>query len=142
MNQTNTWDKGDGRSPLALQNLRILLVEDDPHLNEILTDFLTLACEAEVICVKLAAEALEAIQAQKPDILITNIVLPDETGYSLIQKVRSLEPEQGGQTPAIAITAAPSATNRTRILEAGFQGYCFKPFLIKELVELIATLVS
>lgn len=74
----------------VLHNLRILLVEDDWYLNEMLTDILTSYCGAEVISVTLATEALAAIQTQKPDILISSLVLPDESGYSLIKKIRNL----------------------------------------------------
>lgn len=133
--------EGDNK-PLALYNLRVLLVEDDRLLNEMLTDFFTSFCGAKVSSVPLAAEALEAIRSQKPDILISNIGLPDEDGYSLMQKVRRLASEQGRMIPAIALTAAPSATNPKRILEAGFQGYFSKPFSLEEFVKEITILTS
>lgn len=142
MSQNNTslsGEEDDRRS--HLRNLRILLVEDDRLLNEMLTDFLVLSCGSEVISVTSATEALEAVQAQRLDILLVNILLPDEDGYSFIRKVRSLAPEAGGQIPALAITPSASETSQRLILEAGFQGYFSKPFQTKKLIELIANLV-
>lgn len=138
MNQNNAED--DSKVP-PLQGLKILLVEDDLMMLEMLVDYLV-HYGARVISVTSAAQALEVIQLQKADILLSNIVLPEEDGYSLIKKVRRLAPEQGGQTPAIAVTASVRETNRARLLEAGFQGYLAKPFKPEELVELISTLAS
>ncbi|HEY9661435.1 MAG TPA: response regulator [Allocoleopsis sp.] len=141
MSTDGTWWESKHRNRLALRNLRILLAEDDLLLSEMLSDFLTTFYHAEVIAVTSAAEVLEVIQSQKPDILLSNIVLPDEDGYTLIQKIRTLTPEQGGEIPAIAITGA-SAKNRERILEAGFQAYFSKPFKIRQVIEMIVVLTS
>lgn len=138
MNQNNAEDAGGS---FVLKNFKILLVEDNLILNEMLTDFFVNS-GAKVISVISAAEALEAIRSQRPVILLSNIVLPDEDGYSLIRKIRSLSPEQGGTTPAIALTASASETNRRRILEAGFQTYLSKPFEPAKLVDLIITLIQ
>lgn len=126
--------------PLA--GLNILLVEDEPNAKELLCDILKIQGGARVNAVPTAREALELLVQLKPDILISNIVLPDEDGWELIQQVRSLEPEQGGQIPAIAVTAAANPENRTRLLKAGFQAYFFKPFETDELMQKIIDLVQ
>jgi CheY-like chemotaxis protein len=104
----------------------------------------------EVITAASATEAIEAItqgarsaSAQlKPNILISDIAMPGVDGYSLIRKVRTLSSEQGGQIPAIALTAYASEEERTRILDAGFQMHIPKPVEPSELVAVVAKLAQ
>ena len=76
-----------------------------------------------------------------PNIIISDLGMPDEDGYSLISKIRSLSPETGGQVPAIALSAFTSEESRQKALDLGFNKYCTKPFehdlLIRNLVELL-----
>ena len=104
----------------------------------------------EVITAASATEALEAITQGargaiaplKPNILISDIAMPGVDGYSLIRKVRTLSSEQGGQIPAIALTAYASEDERTRILDAGFQMHISKPVEPSELVAIVAKLAQ
>jgi CheY-like chemotaxis protein len=76
-----------------------------------------------------------------PNVIISDLGMPDEDGYSLIQKIRSLPPETGGSVPAIALSAFTSEESRRKALELGFNRYCTKPFehdqLIRDLIELL-----
>ncbi len=78
----------------------------------------------------------------KPDILISDICLPDEDGYSLLQKIRKLEVKRGGNIPAIAITASSNQENSIRSLLAGFQIHLCKPIDLDELSAVVTNLVG
>jgi CheY-like chemotaxis protein len=75
-----------------------------------------------------------------PDVLISDIGMPGESGYDFIKKVRSLEPDQGGRVPAVALTAYAGAADRRRALLAGFQTHLAKPVEPDELLAVISTL--
>lgn len=126
---------------LLLTGVTILLVEDDPNNLLLLRDMLEIHFGATVCAVTTVHAALELFPQLKPDILLSNIALPDGDGYQLIQWVRNFSPEQGGSIPAIAITASVSEEVRIRLLKAGFQAYFFKPFDVDTLVEKIIELV-
>lgn len=87
-----------------------------------------------------AAEALEALQKSKPDVLITDIGMPDEDGYSLIRQVRKLTAETAGEIPAIALTAFARSEDRRRAMLSGFQMHLAKPVEPSELIAMVANL--
>ena len=89
-----------------------------------------------------AAEALEAIVADIPDLLISDIGMPGEDGYELIRRVRELPAENGGRVPAIALTAYARAEDRMQALRAGYQMHVPKPVELAELVAVAASLVQ
>jgi PAS domain S-box-containing protein len=120
-----------------LAGLYVLLVDDDPDTLELLTTALARR-EATVTAVTSAGEAIEAIKVKKPDVLISDIAMPGEDGYDLIERVRSLDSEQTNSIPAIAITAYAKAEDRERALAAGFQIYLAKPVELNELVSVVA----
>ena len=82
-----------------------------------------------------AEEALATLTEFAPDILLSDIAMPGEDGYSLIRRVRALGAEQGGNVPAIALTALAGENDRQRVLAAGFQGYLSKPVDLDHLAE-------
>jgi len=125
----------------VLDGLQVLVVDDEPDSRELLT-LMFEQDGAEMIEAASASEALEALERLKPDILISDIKLPDEDGYSLIHKVRNLNAEQGGQIPAIALTGYAGEENRDRALSAGFNRHLSKPFGLDELAEVVATLAG
>jgi CheY-like chemotaxis protein len=84
-------------------------------------------------------EALETIKEWKPDVIISDIAMPEEDGFSFIRKLRALLPEEGGTIPAIALTAYVGIKERTQVLSSGFQLYVPKPV---EPSELLAALTS
>ncbi len=123
----------------TLPTLRILLVEDDVDSREMLKTMFEQS-GMEITDVGSAAEAVEAVQRIKPDVLISDIGLPNEDGYELIGKVRKLSPELGGLTPAIALTGYVSLQDRHHAFDVGYQKHLSKPVDIDELLELVKEL--
>ncbi|MDX6501439.1 MAG: hypothetical protein QOG23_4699 [Blastocatellia bacterium] len=117
----------EGASPTRqpLEGLRVLVVEDEPDARELLS--LTLECSgAEVEAVTSAQEALDNLHVFKPDVLLSDIGLPSESGYDLIRKVRSLSSE-ASNIPAVALTAFATEKDRELAISAGFQLHLAKP---------------
>ena len=125
----------------SLHGLKVLVVDDEADTRELIGQVLK-ECGSEVITTCSAAEALAAIEQHKPDILISDLGMPDEDGYSLISKIRALPPEQGGQIPAAALTAYARAEDRMRVLRSGFQYHLPKPVDSAELVTVVASLAG
>jgi CheY-like chemotaxis protein len=120
-----------------LHDLRILLVDDDEDGRALTTLVLTQA-HASVKAVASAREALQLLDMERPDVLVSDIGLPDEDGYSLIRQIRRREAERGGFLPAIALTGYARAEDRIRALVAGFQAHVVKPLEPGELMAAIA----
>ncbi len=127
--------------PPELAGLRILVVDDDRDARELLVMLLG-RCQAEVSVAASVGEALEAIEQARPDILVSDIGMPGEDGYTLIKKVRALSKDAGGDIPAIALTAYARVDDRMRALAAGFQMHVPKPIEPVELVMVIASLAG
>ncbi|HYE74301.1 MAG TPA: response regulator, partial [Blastocatellia bacterium] len=125
----------------TLEGVRVLVVDDDADLLEMITSALRQSA-AEVIPVLSAAEGIQALRELRPDVMISDIGMPEMDGYDLIQQIRSLPPDQGGRIPAIALTAYARAEDRTRTLKAGYQMHMAKPVDPDELVAVIASLVE
>ncbi|MCU0493746.1 MAG: ATP-binding protein [Chloroflexaceae bacterium] len=124
--------------PPELAGLRVLLVDDQPDILDLLSDVL-LPCGVLIQRCQQAREALELLRSWQPDMLISDIAMPGEDGYWLIEQVRRLPPEDGGAIPAVALTAYVRIEDRLQVLAAGFQGYLPKPV---EPAELLAVLVG
>ncbi|MBV9468453.1 MAG: PAS domain S-box protein [Abitibacteriaceae bacterium] len=122
-----------------LEGLHVLVVDDEEEGRTIVTLVLE-KCGAKVTAVNNAADALRILQEQRPDVLISDLGMPGEDGYSLIKKVRALPAEQGGQTPAAALTAYARVEDRMRVLRAGFQIHLPKPVEPAELIAVVANL--
>jgi CheY-like chemotaxis protein len=88
--------------------------------------------------VKSANEAIQAIAQNRPDVLVSDIAMPGEDGYGLIEKVRSLEDDEAQKIPAVAITAYAKEEDRKRALSSGFQIYLAKPVELSELISVVA----
>ncbi|HYY96225.1 MAG TPA: ATP-binding protein, partial [Pyrinomonadaceae bacterium] len=123
-----------------LDGLRVLVVDDEPDTRELLKAGLG-QCGAEVTVAGSAVEALAAISGGAPDLLISDIGMPDEDGYDLIRRVRELPAESGGKVPAIALTAYARTEDRLQALRAGYQMHVPKPVEMAELVAVAASLV-
>ncbi|MDX6694637.1 MAG: hypothetical protein QOF02_2240 [Blastocatellia bacterium] len=142
--ERNSKARGNGarHAPEApLSNLRVLVVDDERDARELLTVVLERQ-GASVRAVGSAAEALAAFGALKPDVLVSDIGMPNDDGYSLIRRVRALAPEEGGQVPAVALTAYAGDNAREKTLAAGFQVHLAKPIDPTELLASIARLVK
>jgi CheY-like chemotaxis protein len=85
---------------------------------------------------------MDRVRASRWDVLVSDIGLPLEDGYSLLRRVRALSPEQGGRTPAIALTAYASGDDRARALAAGFEAHVTKPVEPQELAAAVASIMS
>jgi signal transduction histidine kinase/ActR/RegA family two-component response regulator len=127
--------------PPELNGLRVLVVDDEADTCELL-QFILEGCGARVKTASSAAAALEAIAEEVFDVLISDIGMPDEDGYSLIAKVRALSKERGGKVPAAALTAYASEEDRIRVLQSGFQTHVPKPISPNELVAVVANLAG
>ena len=125
----------------TLKGLKVLVVDDEEDTRELICEVLK-ECGAEVITSPSVAGALIALEQHKPDILISDLGMPDEDGYALISKIRALPAEQGGQIPAAALTAYARAEDRMRVLRSGFQFHLPKPVDSAELVTVVASLAG
>ena len=125
----------------SLQGLKVLVVDDEADTRELIREVLK-EVGSEVITCRSVEEALVALEQHKPDILISDLGMPDEDGYSLISKIRALPSEQGGHIPAAALTAYARAEDRMRVLRSGFQFHLPKPVDSAELVTVVASLAG
>jgi CheY-like chemotaxis protein len=124
-----------------LSGIRVLIVDDDIDTCEMLTFALRLL-GAEAQASNSVAEAFSSLAGWKPDILLTDINMPGEDGYSLINKLRSLTPKKGANIPAIALTALARPEDSEPALSAGFELHLAKPVDIEELAEAISNLTK
>jgi signal transduction histidine kinase/CheY-like chemotaxis protein len=125
------------RSQQLLSGLNVLLVDDDSDTLTLMATALTRR-EANVTAVSSAGEAIQEITRKRPDVLVSDIAMPDEDGYGLIKKIRSLENGVAENIPAVAITAYAKEEDRERALSAGFQIYLAKPVELTELISVVA----
>ena len=140
-NVANAEQQLDFGSFPSLEGLMILVVDDESDARELMTIILE-ERNARVTTVASAAEAYETLEWLKPDLIISDIGMPGEDGYSLIRNVRLKEArEKQGWKPAIALTAHARVEDRLRALSAGFQAHVAKPVEPAELVAVIASLL-
>lgn len=127
----------------SLEGLQILVVDDQVDVLVTL-QFMLEGYGAEVLTVTTAREAIAALSdnPNRYDVLISDIGLPEEDGYSLIRQVRSLSADAGGQIPAIALTGYTSEAERQRVIEAGFQIHIAKPFNPVQLAAIVTDLAK
>src|SRR5215467_2510867 len=134
------------RDSLALENpslagAHIVVVDDDPTAVELIKEVLVQA-GAAVVESRSADEALREIARHRPDVLVSDIEMPGQDGYSLIRKLRALSPEQGGKIPAVALTAFGRPEDRIRSLQAGFNIHLTKPVDPAELIASVASMIG
>lgn len=127
----------------SLDGLRILVVDDEADARELLMQLLQ-ECGVQVVAVATADEAIQVLtqQASHLDVLVSDIGMPNEDGYTLLRRVRRLPPENGGRIPAVALTAYARAEDRKAALLAGFQSHVAKPVELAELLAVIANLAG
>ena len=127
-------------SPRSLEGVRILLVEDDDDIRELLRIALE-SRGAVLTAVDGTRAAIAVLEVQTPDIVISDITMPGEDGHALMRKVRGLPLTRGGRIPAIALTALDSREARVASRDAGFHYHLTKPVDANKLVEIVAGLV-
>jgi PAS domain S-box-containing protein len=126
---------------LDLHGIKVLVVDDDADTRDFVAYLLEMY-GASITAVASALDALTSLTQSKPDILLSDIGMPDMDGYTLIRQVRTLPAEQGGQIPAIALTAYAGEINYQQAISAGFQKHISKPVDPAKLVEAIGNLVE
>jgi CheY-like chemotaxis protein len=124
-----------------LQDIKVLVVEDTTDMREYIT-FVLEQEGAKVVAVATAAEALTALEQFQPEVLVSDIGMPEVDGYMLMRQVRMRSPEQGGQTPAVALTAYVGEINQQQAIAAGFQRHLAKPVEPEALMKVIADLTQ
>jgi signal transduction histidine kinase/CheY-like chemotaxis protein len=133
-------NKGSSEGFPDLQGIKVLVVDDEVDTRDIIVSILE-HYGAAVHSVSSALEALDAFPVEKPDILLSDIGMPEMDGYALIQEIRALPPNQGGNIQAIALTAYAGEINQQQILQAGFQKHLTKPIEPAKLAMVIANLI-
>ena len=139
-----THPRSDSMTPVkmdhpSLQGITVLAVDDEPDARRLVQRVLE-SCGAKVLTAPSAKEALQMVARDRPDVIISDIGMPDEDGYDFMRKVRSLTPAEGGKTPAAALSAFARAEDRTRALRAGYQSHVAKPVEPSELTAVVASL--
>ena len=124
---------------MYLGGIRVLVVDGSNLVRATVTAMLE-HYGAAVTAVASADEALEALQRERPDVLVSDLAMPGKGGYWLISQVRALPPERGGATPAAALTGFTGPEHRASILRAGFQYHVEKPVTLQQLAGVVALL--
>jgi CheY-like chemotaxis protein len=125
----------------TLSGIYVLVVEDNEDARMLAATLLTLA-GAQVVAAASVSEAMEAFERLTPDVLVSDINMPNEDGYDLIRKVRARSPEKGGTIPAVAVTGHGPSEERERALTAGFQEFLAKPIAVTDLISTIARVIG
>jgi CheY-like chemotaxis protein len=119
----------------------IIVVEDHDEARMAMGIFLN-RLGATVITAKDGLEGLETVKNHRPDLVVTDLLMPGMDGFELLREIRTLPPEAGGNTPVIAMTALDTRLERERILNLGFRACLQKPFTVETLVETILHLLD
>jgi PAS domain S-box-containing protein len=140
--ESSNTEGGVAKSGLrSLEGVRVLAVDDEADARQLIAEILSL-CGAQVRVVASAAEALEVLREWLPHVLLSDIGMPEGDGYALIEQVRALPPELGGETPAAALTAYAGPDAEARALSSGYQAHLAKPVEPSELSALVARLAE
>ena len=119
-----------------LSDVRIVIVEDHDDTRSFLAEFLSRQGATVLACAD-AAQALQAVQEHRPHVVISDISLPDRTGFDLLKDIRALGPANGGDTPLISMTAFGGLVSRDRSITDGFRIHLQKPFGPNQLLAAI-----
>lgn len=125
----------------SLAGITVLALDDEPDARILVRRVLE-DCGARVVVAGSAAEGLELLRSERPDVVISDIGMPDADGYEFIRSVRRLPPENGGRVPAAALSAFARPEDRTRALRAGYQMHLAKPVEPTELTAVVASLAA
>jgi CheY-like chemotaxis protein len=125
--------------PEHLRGLRVLVVDDEEDARNLVATVLE-HCGCRVSSAGSARQALEQIEQDRPDVMLSDIGMAEEDGYSLIRKVRKLPRDKGGDIPAAALTAYARAEDRRKMLNAGYSIHLAKPVEPAELIAVVSTL--
>ena len=126
---------------VSLANVQVLVVDDEVDARELMKRLLEMA-GATVSMAGSASEAIERILAARPDVLVCDIGMPAEDGYSLIRQLRVLEESRESALPAVALTAYARSEDRTKAIRSGFQNHLAKPVEPAELLAVVSSLAG
>jgi PAS domain S-box-containing protein len=126
---------------VVLEGTKILVIDDEPDARELIRRLLT-DRRASVFVADSADRGLELLQSEHPDLILSDIGMPEKDGYEFIRAVRKLPLNQGGRTPAVALTAFARSEDRTRAMMAGYQVHLSKPVEAQELIATVASLMG
>ena len=124
-----------------VKGLRVIVVDDVADSRELVEMYLKL-CNAKVVTVDRAKEVLGLVENFKPDLIISDIYMPEENGYWLIERLNWINQQSKKPIKTIALTAAARESDREKLIEAGYDGYLAKPFILEDLSALISKLIS
>ena len=122
--------------PKILSGVTIVVVEDHDYVRSVLVEFLSHHGARVIGCGK-ASEALDAVIRERPNLVLSDISLPDGDGFELMRSIRDLNPEIGGNIPAVAMSALGATIGNHRALAAGFSSFLGKPFTPQQLLRTI-----
>jgi len=125
----------------SLKGIRVLIVDDDPSAKDAITETLR-SFGAETQSAESAKDGLNIVTHFRPHVLVSDIAMPEEDGYSFIRKIRALDPNNGGKIPALALTAYAGQDDIKRVMFSGFQAHLAKPVDGHRLAEVIAQLAG
>jgi CheY-like chemotaxis protein len=121
--------------------VKVLAVDDEADARELIRRLLE-ECDADVRTASSASEAMAALESFRPDVIVSDIGMPEEDGYTMIRRIRALGAARGGRVPAVALTAYARSEDRMRALAAGFQMHVVKPVEPAELIMVVASLAG
>jgi CheY-like chemotaxis protein len=124
-----------------LSGVTVLVVDDEPDARDLIKRILS-DCHASVLTAASARAALAIFREGAPDVLVSDLGMPDVDGFGLLAQVRALGAAHGGQVPAVALTAFARSEDRLRALEAGFAAHISKPVEPSELIATVARMVG
>src|ERR1700730_16705772 len=122
--------------PKILCGVTIIVVEDHDYFRSVLMEFLS-GHGARVIGCGKVSEALEAVIRERPDLVLSDIALPDGDGFQLMRRLRDMDPEIGGNTATIAMSSLGATISNQCVLAAGFRSFLGKPFTPQQLLRTI-----
>jgi CheY-like chemotaxis protein len=122
-----------------LRGFHVLVVDDEADARNLIQHILK-KCNATITTAASAAEGLDAVKRHRPDMILSDIGMPGEDGYEFLAKLRQLSDAEGGDTPAVALTAFARSDDRRRALTAGFQMHLPKPVEPAELLAVVTNL--
>ena len=128
-------------SQVDLSGIKVLVIDDEPDARALISRVLK-NCNAEVVTAASASEGLSQLQSLKPSVVVSDIGMPEIDGYQFMREVRKRSPDQGGATPAVALTAFARSEDRTKAMIAGYTVHVAKPIEPQELVATVANLAG